>query len=104
MSLVRMFDLLILFCRRRIAGYVSLMNSLAWWNCTRHVDGHGRTGPLLDELFFAEMPVHRLLDHLHASEIRKVNIRLERSEERRVGKECRSGWSPYHYKRKKIGM
>src|SRR5690606_39998286 len=24
-----------------------------------------------------------------------------RSEERRVGKECRSRWSPYHYKRKK---
>ena len=23
-------------------------------------------------------------------------IRLERSEERRVGKECRSRWSPYH--------
>src|SRR5689334_25246494 len=26
---------------------------------------------------------------------------LERSEERRVGKECRSRWSPYHYKEKK---
>src|SRR5215203_992724 len=25
----------------------------------------------------------------------------ERSEERRVGKECRSRWSPYHYKKKK---
>ena len=23
-------------------------------------------------------------------------VRLERSEERRVGKECRSRWSPYH--------
>src|SRR5689334_24995424 len=23
-----------------------------------------------------------------------------RSEERRVGKECRSGWAPYHYKKK----
>src|SRR5207249_10272468 len=26
-----------------------------------------------------------------------------RSEERRVGKECRSRWSPYHYKKKKDG-
>src|SRR2546425_9138753 len=26
---------------------------------------------------------------------------LERSEERRVGKECRSRWSPYHEKKKK---
>src|SRR5215510_4788495 len=26
---------------------------------------------------------------------------VRRSEERRVGKECRSGWSPYHSKKKK---
>src|SRR3712207_8153764 len=26
----------------------------------------------------------------------KARIRLNRSEERRVGKECRSRWSPYH--------
>ena len=25
-----------------------------------------------------------------------MNICLQRSEERRVGKECRSRWSPYH--------
>src|SRR5690606_40393154 len=25
-------------------------------------------------------------------------LRVFRSEERRVGKECRSGWSPYHWK------
>ena len=25
-----------------------------------------------------------------------ANMRAERSEERRVGKECRSRWSPYH--------
>src|SRR3712207_9443525 len=24
------------------------------------------------------------------------NVRLDRSEERRVGKECRSRWAPYH--------
>src|SRR3712207_9355911 len=28
--------------------------------------------------------------------IRDVEAMLERSEERRVGKECRSRWSPYH--------
>src|SRR3712207_8742587 len=28
-------------------------------------------------------------------------ITSTRSEERRVGKECRSRWSPYHYKKKK---
>ena len=26
----------------------------------------------------------------------ELNSRLNRSEERRVGKECRSRWSPYH--------
>ena len=26
----------------------------------------------------------------------RVRVRLGRSEERRVGKECRSRWSPYH--------
>ena len=26
----------------------------------------------------------------------KVRIKVSRSEERRVGKECRSRWSPYH--------
>ena len=32
------------------------------------------------------------------SDIRKIvsSILAERSEERRVGKECRSRWSPYH--------
>src|SRR5436190_6000216 len=29
------------------------------------------------------------------------NGRVARSEERRVGKECRSRWSPYHEKKKK---
>src|SRR3712207_9068028 len=28
----------------------------------------------------------------------------ERSEERRVGKECRSRWSPYHLKKKQIHL
>src|SRR5256885_15201548 len=29
-------------------------------------------------------------------ELTKANNQAERSEERRVGKECRSRWSPYH--------
>src|SRR5436189_5288053 len=31
-----------------------------------------------------------------------IQITLKRSEERRVGKECRSRWSPYHYKKNYI--
>src|SRR5690554_7914389 len=36
---------------------------------------------------------HKLIQHLKA---------VGRSEERRVGKECRSRWSPNHYKRKRL--
>src|SRR2546422_10435157 len=31
---------------------------------------------------------------------RDVGVHAQRSEERRVGKECRSRWSPYHSKKK----
>ena len=31
-----------------------------------------------------------------ASELRQRGFAHDRSEERRVGKECRSRWSPYH--------
>src|SRR6266403_3243067 len=37
--------------------------------------------------------------------VRRFRIALgqcERSEERRVGKECRSRWSPYHLKKKNV--
>src|SRR5438876_11390622 len=33
--------------------------------------------------------------------LRHTKILIARSEERRVGKECRSRWSPYHEKKKK---
>src|SRR3989337_792743 len=38
--------------------------------------------------------------------VRRLNFgvrRIIRSEERRVGKECRSRWSPYHYKKNPYG-
>ena len=33
---------------------------------------------------------------LNISIIKEPDAKLQRSEERRVGKECRSRWSPYH--------
>ena len=33
---------------------------------------------------------------LHFSNMLVTETTVQRSEERRVGKECRSGWSPYH--------
>ena len=32
----------------------------------------------------------------HVQEAQRIPYRIKRSEERRVGKECRSRWSPYH--------
>ena len=37
-----------------------------------------------------------LLAYLAAATPRRLHRRDSRSEERRVGKECRSRWSPYH--------
>src|SRR2546426_9493719 len=34
--------------------------------------------------------------HVEGEELRQPDYRPDRSEERRVGKECRSRWSPYH--------
>ena len=34
--------------------------------------------------------------HLAKSQLKEMTIQQLRSEERRVGKECRSRWSPYH--------
>ena len=50
-----------------------------------HVD-HGKT-TLVDEML-KQSGVYR--------ENQAVTDRVMRSEERRVGKECRSRWSPYH--------
>ena len=41
--------------------------------------------------------IRNMLDvRLLHNQVRDQNRVLERSEERRVGKECRSRWSPYH--------
>ena len=37
-----------------------------------------------------------LINHKLVSVYNEDNILINRSEERRVGKECRSRWSPYH--------
>src|SRR2546426_8691279 len=51
-----------------------------------HQDGHQRRQE-------SHLPI--AIDQMHRQ-------RQGRSEERRVGKECRSRWSPYHLKKKKI--
>src|SRR5690554_7925412 len=59
----------------------------------------------------AEPPASFLIRRRIAAAMQQLSERLirveaddadleQRSEERRVGKECRSRWSPYHYKKK----
>ena len=40
--------------------------------------------------------ISTLIAHLVGRKLKNLNIDVLRSEERRVGKECRSRWSPYH--------
>ena len=56
-----------------------------------HVD-HGKT-TLVDQLF-RQSGMFR--DNQQVAERLMDSMELTRSEERRVGKECRSRWSPYH--------
>ena len=52
------------------------------------------------ELFEVDSVMLEKLDdlesHPHLYVRREIDINRVRSEERRVGKECRSRWSPYH--------
>ena len=38
----------------------------------------------------------RLIDDMKSVTLNEMDGEIARSEERRVGKECRSRWSPYH--------
>ena len=44
----------------------------------------------------AEVELRRIANARAEAEAKAARVVAERSEERRVGKECRSRWSPYH--------
>ena len=46
--------------------------------------------------FFGKGAIRLLGPELQKMGIRRALLVTDRSEERRVGKECRSRWSPYH--------
>ena len=46
--------------------------------------------------FFFQGSGNELYGNLEFSQVKKDDSGVYRSEERRVGKECRSRWSPYH--------
>src|SRR3712207_9531799 len=52
-----------------------------------------------DELIYPLQDVVRQVLHRLPGQVFFGSLSGQRSEERRVGKECRSRWSPYHYKK-----
>src|SRR5215510_2944001 len=66
----------------RIARNVTLVNRLAGRDNSSDVDGHRVAGPPFHELFFTKVAVHGLFYHFHASEIHKLDVRLEPAIER----------------------
>ena len=62
-----------------------LKRGIAWWG---QKIGNNKTIPITDE--------KTILEILKVFNIKEYKGKEIRSEERRVGKECRSRWSPYH--------
>src|SRR5690349_24271641 len=59
---------------------------------------------LRDENAHNDKSVHGVLNPTYQAGLRRDAVQPDieaRSEERRVGKECRSRWSPYHEKKKR---
>ena len=56
----------------------------------------GYPSEFLDTLSTEDMNKILTAKHILSEMEEKLNMWAERSEERRVGKECRSRWSPYH--------
>ena len=50
----------------------------------------------VEELIFVGLPKPSGKVEIHSSGGSRQETKISRSEERRVGKECRSRWSPYH--------
>ena len=62
---------------------------------SRVLNGIGKKGLQVQAKSFSE---ENLLENkgFHLDLIQAIILKMNRSEERRVGKECRSRWSPYH--------
>src|SRR3712207_4641852 len=72
------------------AGIIGSLGGLAILNLEGLQTRYEDTGTVFEEI--ASLPEHkatRVMQEIYAEPIK-------RSEERRVGKECRSRWSPYH--------
>src|SRR2546428_13694474 len=64
--------------------------------------GHDLVRAAGDDQVMGDAPrvEHLIVPAAHGDMVRLLVLEILRSEERRVGEECRSRWSPYHYKKK----
>ena len=70
--------------------FLFLVLAVSSWSPSLRAQGSGN-----DDAYSAEKSkAMELFNHNHEAEA--LPIFEDRSEERRVGKECRSRWSPYH--------
>src|ERR1039457_982148 len=75
-------------------GTVSVDGTKVQANASKHAAvSYQRAGELLAQL---QLEVQELVTRAEQADTREAKETLDRSEERRVGKECRSRWSPYH--------
>src|SRR5207253_9590007 len=75
------------------------MQGVEFDNGDMYVDGHKAASDVRDEFVSV---TEKLMDELAQcyNVLPQLDINNTRSEERRVGKECRSWWWPYHQKKK----
>src|SRR5260370_13137945 len=79
--------------RLRLLMVSLLLASLAWgavgaWTVTQHASAAQDVVSVSEPLSLSAQQMYRSLSD--------ADVTATRSEERRVGKECRSRWSPYH--------
>src|SRR5689334_25313082 len=65
----------------------------------RHTGGEDELAVVCETYAIADVGHLEILNQLDTPSY--ISNRKKRSEERRVGKECRSRWSTYHYKKRK---
>src|SRR3990167_11370825 len=86
--------------RKRFLLWCKSSNKYRCWKCGRNFSS--RRKPNVHHLTYSRIYNERwsdlmlLCQRCHEKTHNIMNCWLRRSEERRVGKECRSRWSPYH--------
>src|SRR2546425_13324064 len=86
-----------------LAGRVTRKRNVTWALRLRHHQRHARQQTLEYSFqphrrngYLRIFPEQDMMREVNGITWREIDIRYRRSEERRVGKECRSRWSPYH--------